>query len=260
MTTKARIVGWVGGVAIGLGVWGAGLAGCGAGAFHMRAARDAVTIGQPPEGRAQIVFFMPGRSREVAGLVDQRGTYYGQIRAETVLVRDVPPGRYRFYAIRERNGYAVDVPLLAAGQTAYIGGVDPLITSFVWRSMSGCDAEAIEARRSLSTLARMEPDPDVPLETILRELGDIPRRTGEADRDLDAMSGAHRALHTVDAESLARGGDCDAAATSGSETTTTSAGTSTGADTTDAASPGTDTGTSTGASADATGDAQTTTP
>lgn len=191
------------------------LTGCGAGAFHMRAARDSVTIGRPPEGRAQVVFFMPERARDVAAIVDQRGTYYGQIRGETVLVRDVPAGRYRFYAIRERNGFAVDVPYLAAGQTAYVGGIDPLLTSFVWRSMSGCDAAAVEARAALPTLARIEPDPDVALDTVLTEIGDIPRRTGEADRDFDQMAEEQRALRTVDAASLERGPSCERAATSG---------------------------------------------
>jgi hypothetical protein len=176
--------------------------GCGASAFHMRAARGSVAIGQAPEGRAQVVFLLPGRARDVVSIVDQRGTYYGQVRSETALVRDVAPGRYRFYAIRERNGFAVDVPYLAAGQTAYVGGIDPLLTSFVWRSMSGCDEVAVQARAALPTLTRVEPDPAVSLETVLAELGDIPRRTGEADRDLDAMNQLQRALRTVDAPSL----------------------------------------------------------
>jgi hypothetical protein len=191
------------------------LAGCGTGPFHMRAARDAVTIGRPPEGRAQVVFFMPERVRDVAAIVDQRGTYYGQIRGETVLVRDVPAGRYRFYAIRDRNGFAVDVPYLVAGQTAYVGGIDPLLTSFVWRSMSGCDEAAVTARAALPALARIEPDPDIALDTVLTEIGDIPRRTGEADRDFDQMTEQQRTLRTVDAASLERGPSCTSGATAG---------------------------------------------
>jgi len=194
--------------------------GCGGAGFHMRAATDAVSFGAPPEGRAQIVFVVPGRSRDVLSIVDQRGTYYGQLRGETVLVRDVPPGRYRFYAIRSVNGYAVDIPAIAAGQTAYVGGVDPVFTSFVWRSMTGCDAASREARAALSSLARIEPDPAVSRDTILGQLGDIPRRTGEADRDLDAMSADERALRTIDAASLERAGSCDAAAPSESPTST----------------------------------------
>ena len=186
--------------------------GCGAGAFHMRAARDAVTIGRPAEGRAQVVFFMPEEARDVAAIVDQRGTYYGQVRGEMALVREVPPGRYRFYAIRQRNGFAVEVPYLAAGQTAYVGGVDPLLTSFVWRSMSGCDEVATRGRAALPTLARMEPDPDVALDTVLAEIGDIPRRTGEADRELEQMAEVQRALRTVDTASLERGTDCSGGA------------------------------------------------
>lgn len=192
------------------------LLGCASrGAYHMRAARTAVSIGRAPEGQAQVVFAIPGRSREVVSIVDQRGTYYGQLRAETALVIDVPPGRYRFYAIRERNGYAVDVPALAAGRTAYIAGIDPLLTGFVWRSISGCDATAREARAGLERLALMEPDPSVPHATVIAEIGDIPRRTGEADSDLVAMSTEHRALRTVDAESLAHGGRCDGTAPAG---------------------------------------------
>jgi hypothetical protein len=186
-------------------------AGCGGVGFHMRAATTPASFGTPPEGRAQVVFFVPGPSREAVGIVDQRGTYYGQVRGETVVVRDVAPGRYRFYAIRSANGYAVDVPFVEAGQTAYVGGVDPVFTSYVWRSFSGCDAEAVEARAALGRLARVEPDPAVPLATVLAQLGDIPRRVAEADRDLDAMSPAQRALRTIDAETLARRGRCDAA-------------------------------------------------
>lgn len=198
-----------------VGVWAllAVLAGgCGGAGFHMRAATDAITFGAPPEGRAQVVFVVPGRSRDVVSIVDQRGTYYGQLRGQTVLVRDVAPGRYRFYAIRSVNGYVVDVPSIAAGQTAYIGGVDPVFTSFVWRSMTGCDDASRQARAALASLARIEPDPAVSHDTILAQLGDIPRRTGEADRDLDAMSESDRMLHTVDAASLERAGDCDRAA------------------------------------------------
>lgn len=197
------------------------LIGCGGGAFHMRAARDAVTVGTPPDGRAQVVFAIPARSRGVVNIVDQRGTYYGQLRAESSLVIDVPAGRYRFYAIRDRNGYAVDVPLLQAGQTAYVGGVDPLLGSFVWRSFTGCDVAAVEARTALATSARLEPDPAVSQDTVIAEIGDIPRRTGEADRDLDAMNAEDRALRTVGADDLGRGGRCDASAppptTSGDE-------------------------------------------
>lgn len=199
---------------------GAGLGCGGGGAFHMRAAQGAATIGAPGDGRAQVVFLMPERSRDVVSIVDQRGTYYGQLRAETSFVVDVPPGRYRFYAIRDRNGYAVDVPLLQAGQTAYVGGVDPLITGFVWRSFTGCDVESTRARAALSNVARMEPDPAVSQSTVITEIGDIPRRTGDADRELDAMNAENRALRTVGADDLARGGRCDASApstTSGDE-------------------------------------------
>ncbi|GAB4196138.1 MAG: hypothetical protein OHK0013_03070 [Sandaracinaceae bacterium] len=187
----------------------AAMAGCGGVGFHMRAATTPASFGTPPEGRAQVVFVMHGRSRDVVGIVDQRGTYYGQLRGETVLVRDVAPGRYRFYAIRSTNGYVVDVPHVEAGQTVYLGGVDPVFTSFVWRSFSGCDAEAVAARGALSRLARVEPDPSVPIVTVLAQLGDIPRRVAEADRDFDAMRPEQRALRTVDAEALARGGRCD---------------------------------------------------
>ncbi len=195
--------------------------GCGGGgAFHMRAAQGAATIGTPPEGRAQVVFTIPERSRDVVSIVDQRGTYYGQLRAETSFVVDVPPGRYRFYAIRDRNGYAVDVPLLQAGEVAYVGGVDPLITGFVWRSFTGCDVESTRARAALSTVARMEPDPAVSQATVIAEIDDIPRRTGDADRQLDAMNAQDRALRTVGADDLARHGRCDGSApasTSGDE-------------------------------------------
>ena len=189
--------------------------GCGGGgAFHMRAAQGAATIGTPPEGRAQVVFTIPERSRDVVSIVDQRGTYYGQLRAETSFVVDVAPGRYRFYAIRDRNGYAVDVPLLEAGQVAYVGGIDPLITGFVWRSFTGCDVDATRARSALSSVARMEPDPAVSSSTAIAEIDDLPRRTGEADRQLDAMNAADRALRTVGADDLARGGRCDGSAPS----------------------------------------------
>jgi hypothetical protein len=187
---------WILGLLAALG------AGCGGVGFHMRAATTRVSIGTPPEGRAQIVFAIPGRSRDVLGIVDQRGTYYGQLRGETVLVRDVAPGRYRFYAIRSANGYVVDVPLVAAGQTVYVGGIDPVFTSFVWRSFTGCDEVAREGRAALPSLARLEPDPAVSIDTVLGQLGDIPRRVAEADRDLEAMPADQRALRTVDAASL----------------------------------------------------------
>lgn len=183
--------------------------GCGGAPFHMRAATTAPSFGEPPEGRAQVVFLMPGRSRDVVTVVDQRGTYYGQLREGTVLVRDVPPGRYRFYAIRDRNGWAVEIPRIEAGQTAYLGGYDPLLTSFVWRSYSGCDEDARQARAALPRLARVEPDPAVPVRTVLARVDDLPRRTDDADRDFAAMTPAQRALRTIDPDTLELAGRCD---------------------------------------------------
>ncbi len=196
----------------GLGM-AAGLAlaatGCGGAGFHMRAATTPASFGSPPEGRAQLVLVIPGRSRDVVSVVDQRGSYYGQLRGETVLVRDIAPGSYRFYAIRSANSYVVDVPLIAAGQTAYVGGADPVFTSFVWRSLEGCDETSVEARAALPTLARIEPDPAVSIDTVLAQLGDIPRRVAEADRDLAAMTERERALRTIDAAALEAGGRCE---------------------------------------------------
>lgn len=195
-------------VALGLAL---AAAGCGGAGFHMRAATTPASFGSPPEGRAQVVFVIPERSRDVVSIVDQRGSYYGQLRGETVLVRDVAPGSYRFYAIRSANGYVVDVPLIAAGQTAYVGGADPVFTSFVWRSVSGCDETSVAARAALPTLARIEPDPAVSIDTVLAQLGDIPRRVAEADRDLAAMSERERALRTIDATVLEAGARCEGA-------------------------------------------------
>lgn len=175
----------------------------------MRSAQTLLPVGAPAEGRAQVVFLMPERSRGVVGVVDQRGTFYGELDSETAFVVDVEPGRYRFYAIRDRNAYAVDVPRLEAGQTAYVGGEDPRFTSFAFRSYSGCDAASVAARRSLDRLRRVERDPSVPERDVIASLGDVPRRIDEADRDLAAMTPAHRALRTVDAEQLAS--SCDGA-------------------------------------------------
>ncbi len=188
-------------------------AGCAtAGTLHMRAARALPALDAPPAGRARVVFAMPGRSRGVVGIVDQRGTFYGELDSESAFAVEVEPGAYRFYAIRDRNGAAVDVPRLEAGQTAYVEGVDPRFTSFVFRSLTGCDEAARAARRGLDRLRWLEPDPSASHEAVIASLGDIPRRIDEADRDLRAMTPAERRLRTVDPESLAAVAACDGGA------------------------------------------------
>ena len=184
------------------------LVGCATSAFHMRTSTTPASIGTPAEGRAQVVFFVRGRVRDTVTLVDHRGTYYGQLRENSVVVRDVPPGRYRFYGLWRGHGEAVEIPNLAAGQTAYVGGNDTLMGGFDFRSMQGCDAVAQAARTALPTLTHVEPDPAVTVETVFAEVGDVPRYTAEGDRNLESAPTATRVLHTIAAEELVSAPSC----------------------------------------------------
>ena len=197
---KHRAFGLVGAAAV--------LIGCTTSAFHMRTSTTPVSLGTPAEGRAQVVFFVSGRVRDTVTLVDHRGTYYGQLRENSVVVRDVAPGRYRFYGLWRGHGEAIEIPNLAAGQTAYVGGHDTLMGGFDFRSMQGCDEVAQAARTALPQLTRIEPDPAVTVETIFGEIGDVPRYTAEGDRSLESAPAARRALHTIAAEELVSAPSC----------------------------------------------------
>ena len=184
------------------------LVGCATSAFHMRPSTNPVSIGAPAEGRAQVVFFVSGRVRDTVTLVDHRGTYYGQLRENSVVVRDVAPGRYRFYGLWRGHGEAVEIPMLAAGQTAYVGGSDTLMGGFDFRSMQGCDEVARTGRTALPQLTFVEPDPAVTVETIFGEIGNVPRYTAEGDRHLESAPESRRVLHTITAEELVSAPSC----------------------------------------------------
>ncbi|MDW8245019.1 MAG: hypothetical protein RMJ84_00435 [Sandaracinaceae bacterium] len=150
-----------------------------------------------PSGKARVFFLAEGDLRGPVHVFDQRGTYYGAIGSGQVLVCDLEPGRYRFYAIRERNGYAVEVPSISQGQVAYIGAADPLFGSLEWRSLNGCDERSKRARQAALRLTRVEKNERAE-EVALQELGDVPRRIAEADRDLEQLPPNQRKLRLVE--------------------------------------------------------------
>jgi len=170
---------------------GLALGACGGGAFFMRPSRDA--LGAPAAGHARVIFVMP-EGRTVVTLLDAFGAYLGQLRGGHYLSRDVAPGAYRFYAVRNVSGHVVHAVPLVAGETSYVLVEDPLLASFRLRAAS-CE-EAGEAL--LTGLTRVEPDPEASEPEIRRLIGDEPMRMHEADQRWERLSDAERALRTVE--------------------------------------------------------------
>jgi hypothetical protein len=167
------------------------LGACGGGVFHMRPSTG--PLGAPAAGHARVVFVME-EGRTVVTLLDAFGAYLGQLRGGHYLSRDVAPGAYRFYAVRNVSGHVVHTAPLEAGQIYYVLVEDPLLAGFRLRAAS-CD-EAGEAL--LAGLVRVEPDPGASEAEIRRLIGDEPMRMHEADQRWERLTEAERALRTVE--------------------------------------------------------------
>lgn len=162
---------------------------CGGAAYHMRASTGA-SPPAPVEGRAVVVFAMPADGRDVVTIVDEYGAILGQLRGHSWFARDVAPGDHRFYAFAGSSAYLVRATQLEAGSVYYAEMIDPVLGSirFVAR---GCVAS------TLGAAARAELDPAVDDATLRAQVGNIPQRSLEADRELARMSEADQAARTL---------------------------------------------------------------
>ena len=165
------------------------LAACGGSTYAMR--RTATD--DPPaavEGRAVVVFVMPTSGRDTVSIVDELGVYLGQLRGHAWFARDVTPGDHRFYALEGSSASVVHATGLEAGRTYYLRMEDPVfgLSRFV---AGGCDV------RALADTHRTEADPAASETLVLRQLGNVPQRTLEADGRFDRMSGEDRTARTL---------------------------------------------------------------
>ena len=162
---------------------------CGGAAYHMRPSTDV----SPPasvDGQAVVVFAMPGDGRDVVTIADEFGVLLGQLRGHTWFARQVPPGDHRFYAFVGSSAYAVRGAELEAGRVYYVEMVDPPLGTIRFLAR-GC------AEATLGTAAPRELDPTISDATLRAQVGNIPQRSLEGDRELARMSAADQAARTL---------------------------------------------------------------
>jgi hypothetical protein len=165
------------------------LSACGGAAYHMRPS-SGPTPPTPVEGRAVVVFVMPADGRDVVTIADEHAAFLGQLRGHQWFAADVAPGDHRFYAYAGSSAYVVPATQLEAGRVYYVEMIDPLLGNarLVAR---GCVAA------TLGTATRAELDPAVDESTIRAQVGNIPQRALEADRELTRMTATEQAARTL---------------------------------------------------------------
>lgn len=182
-------------LALALGV-GALLAACGGPRLLVRGARSAEIAAPPPE-RAQIVLAMPGSDRDVVTIVDERGRYLGQLGSRTWSRVEVEPGARRLYALVGASAYVVG-GTVEGGRTYWAIVETPFARPMRWVAAAPtCE----EGRARIGPLRAVEPDPDADRTALERQLGDVPQRILEADRELEAMTTEQRAQRALRASS-----------------------------------------------------------
>jgi hypothetical protein len=165
------------------------LSGCGGAAYHMRTSR-ADSPPPPVEGSAVVVLAMPGDGRDVVTISDENGALLGELRGHTWFATTTTPGDHRFYAFSGSSAYLVRASALEAGRVYYVEMVDPLMGSSRFLAR-GCVAATLGAAHPV------ERDPAFTEEALRRQVGNIPQRMLEADRELARMSEADQAARTL---------------------------------------------------------------
>lgn len=179
------------------------LAGCGTPRLLMRSASSR-EIPPPDQGRARVVLAIPGAHRDVVSVVDERGQYLGQLGARTYFSVSVAPGTRRFYAMVGSSAYVVGGPV-EAGRTYWVTGEDSAMRPFRWIAWApACGADPM-AR--LADARAIENDPQADGGALARQLGNVPQRILEADRELAGLSDAERTLRTLAAPACEAGGE-----------------------------------------------------
>jgi hypothetical protein len=157
--------------------------------------RDASSrqIAPPSPGRARIVLAAPFDYRDVIGIVDERGRYLGQLGGRTYTSIEVDPGIRRFYALTDADAYVVG-GAVEEGRTYFVLAETGLARPFRWLAwVPSCEEREERLRRARA----VEPDPAAERSAIVRQLGDVPARLQEADRELAAMSERERARRVL---------------------------------------------------------------
>lgn len=179
--------------AVVIAVWAMVVAGCGGPRLLVRDAsvRD---VEPPLEGRARVVFAVPGSLRDVIGIVDERGRPIGQLGGRTFMSIDAEPGNRRFYALVDASAWVVE-GTVEPNRTYWVVAEAGLGRPFRWVAwVPDCEADP---RTRLRGVRAVEPDPDADPEIVRRQLGNIPQRILEADEELDEMSRVEREAHTL---------------------------------------------------------------
>lgn len=145
----------------------------------------ATEVPAPAEGQARIVFAAPDAYRDVISIVDERGQYLGQLGGRTWFSIDAPPGAHRYYALAGSSSYVVGGTTRAGG-TYWVMAETAFPRPLRWVAWSpGCEASGMSR---LTQARAIEPDPRAdPGGLLARQLGDVPQRILEADRELEAM-------------------------------------------------------------------------
>lgn len=191
------------GIGIVLGILAASAGACGGPRLLMRSASSR-EIPAPEEGRARVVLALPGASRDVISVLDERGQYLGQLGARTYFTVNVAPGARRFYALADASAYVVGGDL-QPGHTYFVVAETSFGRPLRWVAWTPeCGADPMTR---LTDSRAIEPDPQAdPGGMLARQLGNVPQRILEADQELSEMDEGERALrvlHTIVCEQAA---------------------------------------------------------
>lgn len=191
---------------LGMVVLSLSLAACGGPRLMVRDAAER-ELAPPPAGRARVVLAMPSAHRDVIGVVDERGAYVGQLGSRTWMTIDVEPGEHRYYALVGASAYVVG-GTLEAGRTYWAVAETAFGRPLQWVAWApACDEDA-SAR--VAGARAVEPDPAADRAALDRQLGDVPQRILEADRELEAMTEARRAARVLAPQCAAGAPEADA--------------------------------------------------
>ncbi|MDQ3032368.1 MAG: hypothetical protein M3Y87_08140 [Myxococcota bacterium] len=176
-----------------IGVLAMAVAACGGPRAMVRDASSR-EIAAPSEGNARIVLAVPGAQRDVISVVDERGAYLGQLGGRTWTTFEATPGTHRYYALVGASAFVVG-GTVEAGRTYWVVAETAFGRPMQWVADVPSCGEDASAR--IADARAVEPDPAADRAAIDRQLGDIPQRILEADRELEAMTAERRARRAL---------------------------------------------------------------
>ena len=168
---------------------------CGGGPYSMRTVMPAAPLGPASADSAQIVFACD-TDDHVVSFVDEDGRFLGQVRERSWMAVNVEPGDHRFIALVDASAVRIDAHV-EAGRTYFVLAERLFARGFQLRAIKRGSERWILRSRYLGH-EHVEIDPEHDAQILRTQLGDVPQRILEGDREWERLTDTERRARTLD--------------------------------------------------------------